>query len=289
MLLKPFPYGLVLVRRVVVQDKMQVHAARRLPVDFLQEPEPLHVGVLLVNPRYQLPVKIVEGGEKRRRAMPVVVVRGGPDMADAERQGGLRTLKRLYLRLLVAAQDDGLFGRGKVQPNHVPEFLLELRVVGKLEAMREVRFDVVARPYLMYSKGRDLKRLRDLAAAVHRVIPLRQGDNLLLRRLRYASGTPRTRAVVERRRAAGLETAAPCADGRKAETCSPCRLGERISLGRKDYHAAVGKPLLGGRRAVLLKKTSFLVCQFYHSFVIGHLRFLVLFWLPDFQRRYYNT
>ena len=75
-------------------------------------------------------------------------------------------------------------------------------------------------------------------------ILLRQGNDLLLRRMRYALRASRPPKIAKRLHAAGLETAAPCADGRQARACGLRRFGKGMSLGRKDYHAAVGKPFL---------------------------------------------
>ena len=65
-------------------------------------------------------------------------------MTDAQRQRGLGPLQGLALALLVAAQHQSLVGRIQVQPNDVPEFILEAGVVGDFEGPRQMRPDVVA-------------------------------------------------------------------------------------------------------------------------------------------------
>lgn len=163
---QPLPHRRVLVRGVVVHHEMQLHLARGLPVDLPEELEPLRARVPGVKARDHLAVKVVEGGEQGCRAVPVVVMRRGAYVADPERQPGLGALKRLYLRLLVAAQDDRPLGRREIESDHVPELLLEVRVAGEAEAPGQVRLYPVVAPDAAHgaagdSRGGGARRLGD--------------------------------------------------------------------------------------------------------------------------------
>jgi len=68
---------------------------------------------------------VVERSEQAQDAVPDVVVRERLDLPGFQRQGGLRALEGLALRLLVAAQHDAVFRRVHVQADHIPELRLE--------------------------------------------------------------------------------------------------------------------------------------------------------------------
>lgn len=69
------------------------------------------------------------------------------DMTDTQWQSGLRALQGLNLALLIATEHQGFIGRRQIQPDDVPGFLFEVRVIGQLEGACEVRFYVVGGPY----------------------------------------------------------------------------------------------------------------------------------------------
>jgi hypothetical protein len=54
-------------------------------------------------------------------------------MADPQRQSGLYPFKRLTLALLIAAEHQRTVGRIQIQPDDIPELLLELRIAGDFE------------------------------------------------------------------------------------------------------------------------------------------------------------
>jgi hypothetical protein len=57
-----------------------------------------------------------------------------------ERQSKLRALQRLALALLVAVKHEGFGRRIEIEPDHDPEFGLEIGINGKLEDPGDVRF-----------------------------------------------------------------------------------------------------------------------------------------------------
>src|SRR5271165_5962379 len=131
----------VLVGGVVVGDEMQVEAARRLPVDLLEEAQPFDVSVARLGARDQLARHLLEGGKQSDCAVPDVVVRHRAQTLGRQRQAELRAFESLALAFLVAAQHQSLVGRVEIEADHVPELFLELRIVRQLEGLQTVRLD----------------------------------------------------------------------------------------------------------------------------------------------------
>src|SRR5271169_5156118 len=93
-----------------------------------------------------LSVRHVEGGKKGGGAVAHIVVghRAGP--AFLERQAWLGTIQCLHLALLITAQHDGMLRRVEIQANDVSELFCETRVVGDLEASRQMRLEAMFSP-----------------------------------------------------------------------------------------------------------------------------------------------
>lgn len=136
----------MLVSRTVVSDEVDLSRRRRLPVQELQERQPL----LVVVPRHARADNLTRGdvecGKQRRRPIPFVVVRHGSAAAALEGQPGLGTVERLDLALLVRRKDDRVLRRMKAQPNDCFELLGEERVVAHLERPEEMRLEAVGPP-----------------------------------------------------------------------------------------------------------------------------------------------
>lgn len=98
--LQPPPHSLVLVGAVVVGDHVDGETGRGLAVDHLEEAKPLLVAVPLGAHAEDLAVQRIHGGEQRRGAVALVVVRHGLGAPAPERQRGLRAVQGLDLRLL---------------------------------------------------------------------------------------------------------------------------------------------------------------------------------------------
>jgi hypothetical protein len=96
-LFEPSENNGMLVGGVVVDDQMKVQFGRRLTVDFLQECEPLDMGMLLSGRAQNFAIEVVQRRKERNGTMADVVMSAGPDMTDAQRQIRLRALKRLAL------------------------------------------------------------------------------------------------------------------------------------------------------------------------------------------------
>src|SRR5215469_16310684 len=140
-----FDFG-VLVSGVIVGDEMDVESGRRLVIDGLEKGQPLLVAVTLGDAGDQFTVEVVQRGEQGERPVAEVVVGLGLDVADPQGQTRLGALERLALRFLIAAEDQSFLRRIEIEPDHIPELLLKLLVLGQLEGARQMRLDVVGRP-----------------------------------------------------------------------------------------------------------------------------------------------
>ena len=118
------------VSRVIVDDQMEAEAFGRLRVELLEEAEPFHVRVFRCDVMRYFPIKVVQRRKQSGGAVPDVIVGCGFDMSDTEGEPRLGAFQRLALALLVAAEDQGAVGRLKVEADDVPEFFLEVLVVG---------------------------------------------------------------------------------------------------------------------------------------------------------------
>ena len=107
---------------------------RHLRLDGVEEADELLMPVALHVAADDGAVEHVEGGEQRRRAVALVVVRHGAGAALLHRQSRLGAVERLDLALLVDREHDGVGGRIDVEADDVLELLGELRVVRQLEA-----------------------------------------------------------------------------------------------------------------------------------------------------------
>ena len=63
-----------------------------------------------------------------------------------QEQSGLGSFQSLTLALFVTAEDDRAGRRIQIQPDDIPEFGLELGIVGEFESTSSVRFEVVGSP-----------------------------------------------------------------------------------------------------------------------------------------------
>lgn len=126
---QPYPHLGVSVGDVVVRDQRQVEVVRRLAIDLLEETKPLDVGVARLSAGDQLAGQLTEGGKQGHRAMPNIVMRHRGRALGRQREAELRAFERLALAFLIAAQHKRLGGRIEFEPDHVPELLLELRIV----------------------------------------------------------------------------------------------------------------------------------------------------------------
>ncbi len=85
--------------------------------------------------------------------MPVIVVSASSDLALAQRQSGLGSLQSLALALFVTANDDRAGRRIQIQSDDIPEFALELGIVGEFESAGAMRFEVIGCPNPLHRRS----------------------------------------------------------------------------------------------------------------------------------------
>lgn len=130
---QPSLHFCMLVRRVVIHDQMQLEVFGSFLVDFLEERQPLLMAVLALDATDQFALEIIQRREQRDRAVASVIMGFCLDMTAPQRQPGLGALQGLNLTFFVAAEHQRLVWRGQIQPDDIPEFFLELRVVRTLK------------------------------------------------------------------------------------------------------------------------------------------------------------
>ena len=114
-------------------------------------------------------------------AVPLVVVRQGTSATLLHRQPGLGAVERLYLRLLVDREHNGVGRRVDVKADDFAQFGDELRVLRQLEPAHPVRSQPVRLPDPLHRRDADADRPGHQASGPMRRflgrIFRRQGDN----------------------------------------------------------------------------------------------------------------
>ena len=118
----------MLVGGIVVGDQMQRLVFGRFAVNFLEEFEPLHMGVALLACADERAVQSIHGSEQGRGSIAHVIVRHGFSAPLFQRQSRLGSVQCLHLTFLVAAQNQRMLGRRHVQADDVFKFFHKLRV-----------------------------------------------------------------------------------------------------------------------------------------------------------------
>jgi hypothetical protein len=165
------------------EDHVHGLAGRDGLLDGVEEADELLMAMALHASADDLAVQHVEGGEQRRRAVALVVVRHGPGAAALHGQAGLRSVERLDLALLVDGQHHRVGGRIDVEPDDVPDLGGEVRVVRELEGADAVRLEPVRTPDALDIGEADARRLRHGAPGpvgrLARRLGEREGDDPL--------------------------------------------------------------------------------------------------------------
>ena len=105
----PPPDPGMFVRRVIVDDPLQVDVLRRARVDLLKKLDPLLLPMPLFTRGQDVPCGDVERGAQRRRAVPYVIVSHRESSSSSDginRQTLLRAIQGLNLRLFIDTELD---------------------------------------------------------------------------------------------------------------------------------------------------------------------------------------
>jgi hypothetical protein len=109
----------VLVGAVVVGDQMDLFGRWRLPIDLLEELQPLLVAVPRHAATDDLTVQSTHGRKQRRGAIALVVVRHRATATPLHRQARLGPIESLDLALLIDTQDEGVLGRVEIERDDI--------------------------------------------------------------------------------------------------------------------------------------------------------------------------
>ena len=153
------------MRRVVIADQMKRLVLRRFTVNLSQEVEPLDMAVALRATGNDCAVEHAHRSKQGSGAVALVVMRHRGCAALLHRQTRLRAVKRLYLALLIAAQHQGVLGRGRIQANDVFELLDELGIARHLELLCSVRLQAALFPNALYGGVAHTSHRRQRAGA----------------------------------------------------------------------------------------------------------------------------
>jgi hypothetical protein len=141
MLRQPRLHLLCLVGSEGVEHEVQIEALVRRSVNVAQELQELLRPMTRQAFSDDKAASNFERREQRRRAVTLLVVRDGGGATRLKRQARLRAVEGLDLTLFVDAQHQRVLGWVHVKPDDVGDFLLELRIVGYLEGLHEMRLE----------------------------------------------------------------------------------------------------------------------------------------------------
>jgi hypothetical protein len=160
----------------------------------------------------QLARQLDKGCKQHDCAVPHIVVRHRACAVGRQRKPELRSFERLALAFLVAAQHERFRRRIEIEPDHVPEFLFELRIIREFEGLQAMRFQVVFRPDALNRARRDpgvTAHRADAPAGLPLRRPCRLGDDARHFRIWDRWLATATWLVVQTVEARSLETPRP--------------------------------------------------------------------------------
>src|SRR5262245_25387682 len=164
--------------------------------------------------------KIVQGGKKGHRPMPIVVVGLGANVSLAQRQARLGAFEGLTLALFITAEHQGPIGRIQVEAHHVPKLLLKGKVFGELEMTHPMGLQLMGRPEPLHTRfaqpGLAGHRAHAPSSSVRslRAHQTQGPSDRLGRKLRFASPS---RRIFEPLQASGAKALPPASNGQETD------------------------------------------------------------------------
>jgi hypothetical protein len=123
----------MIVRAIVVQDHMDREALGSCTVYLPQKLPEFDVAMPRITRADDLSLQHIQRREQARGAVALVIVRHRPAATFLHRQAGLRPVQRLYLRLLIHTQNNGLVRWVQVYSHHIRQLFNKPFVLGELE------------------------------------------------------------------------------------------------------------------------------------------------------------
>lgn len=144
---------------IVVQDQMKIAAAGSRAINRLKELQELLMAMTRITGANHRPVQHVQGGEKARRSIPLVVVGHRPAAPLLHRQTRLRSIQGLDLRFFVDAQNQGFIRGIQIETDNIRQLFYEVFVRRQLEALDAMRLQSVSLPNSGHRRMADSDRL----------------------------------------------------------------------------------------------------------------------------------
>ena len=161
---KPFEDLGMFVGSVIVDDGVDDFAGRHVPFDGVEKANEFLMPMLLHAASDDRPIKNIQRGKERRRAITLVVMGHRSAFSRLERQARLSAVERLDLAFLVDGDDDGVSRRIHVKANDVLDLLGEFGIVGAFERAQAVGLKTMSRPQALDGSKRNVERLGHRAA-----------------------------------------------------------------------------------------------------------------------------
>src|SRR5438874_6106726 len=130
--LEPALDGGTFVRAVIVENEMNIEVLRHLLLHLIEELDKLLAAMARQATADDLAVQDVEGSEKCRGSVPLVVVGLPFRQSRPQWQNGRGPIQRLDLAFFIYAKDESPVGRVEIEANHVPHLLFKPGIVGNL-------------------------------------------------------------------------------------------------------------------------------------------------------------
>ena len=144
---------------IVIQDQMKFTATGSRPIDRLKELQELFMAMARIAGSNNRPIQHIQGGEKTRRSIPLVVMGHRSAASLFHRQSRLRSIQGLDLRFFVDAQNQGFIGGIQIESDHIGQFFNEVFVRRQLECFDAMRLQSVGLPDAGHRSMADASRL----------------------------------------------------------------------------------------------------------------------------------
>ena len=178
--------------------------------------------------------------EHRRRAVPHVVMGGPRGSGGHQRKDRRGPIQRLHLRLLIHGQDQRVLRRRHVQPDDVTDLVHEIRVLGQLPRIHQMRLEAERPPdpadrglvqalIGSHAPGRPV-RVPTGGLTVQR--PRDQGGDLLIGQL---ARLPRPRRILQAVQTVDQEPVPPLGHRRRTDPHSSSDISHRTRI-RVRHH-----------------------------------------------------